>query len=379
MRIVYLINGLNGGGAAFPMTAVIGLMREHGHDVTVLALMVQDGKAAQRLEREGIPYELIGHGPYDFIAPAIRLFCSLRRLRPDVLWTSLTRGTVYGQLAGHLLGIPVVSWQHSAFLKPGNIAILRRLAGLTSRWVADSESVRDFAQQALGLDAEKITVWTPFVAAPQTPVCKPWNGREPLRLGSLGRLHPSKQFGVLIKAFARVREYGPKLATRLELHVAGDGPEEEALRSLARNLGLERSVHFVGFVEQPLTFLAGLHGYVQTSLKEGFCIAAHEAMQVGLPVIATRVGELAYSVRPGRTGWLCDVGDIEALAGAMAELAGDPAAATQMGRRAREWILQKYSADEFRAVGKALLDGLLLDILARPPRGEAARPASIDR
>src|SRR4051812_6463478 len=103
------------------MTQVIGLMRDLGHEVTVLALMLQDGKAAQRLEREQIPYELIGQGPSDFIAPAARLLGRLRRLKPDILWTSLTRGTIYGQLAGRALGIPVVSWQHSAFLKPGNV------------------------------------------------------------------------------------------------------------------------------------------------------------------------------------------------------------------------------------------------------------------
>ena len=48
MRITYLINGLNGGGAAFPMMQVIALMRELGHDVEVLAHMPQDGKAGKR-------------------------------------------------------------------------------------------------------------------------------------------------------------------------------------------------------------------------------------------------------------------------------------------------------------------------------------------
>lgn len=356
MRIAYLINGLNGGGAAFPMTQVIGLMRELGHEVTVFALMQQDGKAAQRLKRDNIPCELIGQGVYDFVAPAVRLVRRLRRMQPDLLWTSLTRGTIYGQLMGHLLDIPVVSWQHSAFLKPGNVAMLRRLARFTSLWVADSEAVSAFAQTTLGLDAKRVRVWTPFVATAQVAACNHWDGRGPLRLGSLGRLHVSKQFSVLVRAFARMRELDPRLAANVELYVGGDGPEEADLKALVRRLDLEHSVRFVGFVQQPATFLSSLHGYVQTSLKEGFCIAAHEAMQAGLPVIATRVGELAYSVKPADTGWLCDVGDVEALARAMIELASDPTAAASMGRRAREWVLRRYSPERFRGTGERLLD-----------------------
>jgi hypothetical protein len=55
MRVAYVINGLNGGGAAFPLTDIIDLMRESGHEVKVLALMAQDGKAAARLSQAQIP------------------------------------------------------------------------------------------------------------------------------------------------------------------------------------------------------------------------------------------------------------------------------------------------------------------------------------
>jgi len=376
MKVVYLINGLNGGGAAFPMVQVLGLMQELGHEVKVLALLPQDGKAGPRLAQAGIPYEVLGNHPWALFGPALRLLRRLRDDRPDLLWTSLTRGTLYGQLAGRLLGIPVVSWQHSDFLKPANLAILRRTRRLSLRWIADSAAVAEFTRLRLGIPADRIDVWAPFVADPGLPVATGWPGSGPLRLGSLGRLHHSKQYAVLLRAFARARELDAASAARLELHLAGDGEERAALESLAAELGLVEVLRFRGFVSPPAEFLSGLHGYVQTSLKEGFCIAAHEAMLAGLPVIATRVGELARSVRPGETGWLCEVGDVEALARAMLELASDPARAAAMGAAARAQVLERHSRERFRSIGERLLQVISREVADGRRDADAARSAS---
>jgi len=357
MRIHYLINGLNGGGAAFPLIDVIGLMRAAGHEVRLLALMPQDGRALPRLQAAGIDCAILGRDAGDFVDSARALIRRLRRDRPDLLWTSLTRATIFGQLAGKLLGIPVVSWQHNAFLKPGNRAILRRTKGLTRRWVADSESVARFAEAELGIARERIDIWSLFVAQPEVPVAKAWDGRGPFRIGSLGRLHPNKQYEVLIRVAARIRERDPALAARLEFVVAGSGPEAPALKQLAESLNIER-VSFIGFLENPKDFLAGLHAYVQPSRNEGLCIAAHEAMLAALPVVATPVGELQYSVLDGVTGYLRGIGDVDAIARALIELARNPECAAQMGQAGRARVLERFGAAQFQASGRALLDRL---------------------
>lgn len=360
MRICYLINGLNGGGAAFPMIDVIQLMRSRGHDVRVLALMRQDGRAVARLEQAGIPYEVIGGGLLDIVGSGARLIARLRRERPDLLWTSLARATIFGQLAAGLLGIPVVSWQHSDYLKPSKRAILRRTGRLTQRWVADSEAVRQFTETELGVPADRIDIWPLFAAHPDAPQAGAWDGTGPFRIGTLGRLHYNKQYDVLIRAVARLRELDPVLAPRVELVFGGDGPEAEPLAALARSLGVD-SLRFDGFVDKPGPFLASLHTYIQTSRKEGLCVAAHEAMQAGLPVISTRVGEIAHSVLPGETGWLCAVGDVEALAQAMLGAARDPQRTAQMGRASRERVLLRFGRARQQSAGNAILSRLEAD------------------
>ena len=93
MRISYLINGFNGGGAAFPVPDLIGLMRDLGHEVRVHGLMLQDGKACERLEKAGIDYNLLAGGKWNIVRSFSSLVDCLEREKPDWIWTSLTRAT----------------------------------------------------------------------------------------------------------------------------------------------------------------------------------------------------------------------------------------------------------------------------------------------
>lgn len=372
MRVVYLINGLNGGGAAAPLPAVVAAIEALGHEVEVCALMRQDGGAEARLLQAGVRYRVLGPerlGPRAFF----RLLRYLRRAQPDLLWTSLARATLLGQLAGACLRIPVVSWQHNAWLKRRNRVLLRLTRRLTRLWVADSPAVRAFAIAELGIDAGRFMTWPLFVADPQTPQAAPWRPGEPFRIGSLGRLHPNKRYDRLIRALARMQALDPVLAARIRVVIGGRGEEEPALRALARALGVA-NLDFAGFTAQPQVFLAGLHAYVQPSRNEGLCLAAHEAMNAGLPVVATPVGQLACSVVSGVNGWQVPVDDEEALAEALLRLARDPAVAAAMGERGRHFVLESFGLAQFRAVcaeilGRAAGDGSALN----PPAAAADR------
>lgn len=365
MKIGYIINSLDGGGAAHPVADVVGLMREQGHEVRVYALMQKDGLARGRLDAAGIPYEMLGGATRERLAAPLRLLGRLKQDPPDVLWTSLTHATLAGQIVGRMLHIPVVSWQHNAFLRPANKLMLRQTRHLTRHWVCDSDTVAAWAARELGLFAGQISVWPLFIADPAAAAAKPWPGRGLFRIGSLGRLHPNKRHDTLIRAAALLREREPSLYQRCEFAIAGDGPERGRLQAMVRELGLER-FHFDLYQENARAWLAGLHLYVQPSRNEGLCLAVHEAMQAGLPVIATPVGELPRSIKEGRTGHFFEIGDAPALAGWMARLAGDPKAAWTMGQHGKDWVLRVYGLNAFRAHGLQALGAALAGIAGKP-------------
>ena len=353
MKICYVINSLDGGGGALPLPNVIGVMRAAGHEVAVVSLMERDGRARPALDAAGIPYTVIGGPKRRFVSTAFRLAGIVRRTRPDVLWTSLSHATITGQLLGPMLGVPVVSWLHNAWLKPGNIRVMRRTKGLTRHWVADSDTVASFGVETLGIDRSKMSIWPLFRADPMQPVATAASG-VPFVLGSLGRLHPNKGYHVLIEALSLLRARSPQLAQSLLVRIAGEGPIRGELEKLAADRGVS-NLEFVGFTE-PGRFLAGLHCYVQPSHHEGFCIAAHEAMLAGLPVIASPVGEMARSIRAADGGVLVDFGNAGELASAIGRYASDPALASRTGAAGRDWVARQFSAAAFSARGLAAME-----------------------
>jgi glycosyltransferase involved in cell wall biosynthesis len=135
--------------------------------------------------------------------------------------------------------------------------------------------------------------------------------------------------------------------------LAGEGPIRTELQDSARAAGIT-NIELPGFVEQPRQFLAGLHLYLQPSRSEGFCIAAHEAMVAGLPVLASSVGEMARTLVPGVTGLLVPPLDPVALAGALRHLLSHPESLHAMGMTARVHVLERFSNQRFIAAGDEL-------------------------
>ncbi len=158
----------------------------------------------------------------------------------------------------------------------------------------------------------------------------PYPHRFPYIL-AIGRIVPQKGFDVLLRAFARSG------TAKLDLLIAGDGPERQPLEALARTLGLEGRVHFIGTADRATTAMLfkGCRFFVLPSRLEPMGIVNLEAMASGKALIASSVGGVPEIVRNGRNGLLVPPEDSDALATAIRSLAGNHALQARLGRDGR--------------------------------------------
>ncbi len=155
----------------------------------------------------------------------------------------------------------------------------------------------------------------------------------PLQVICVARLIERKGQHYLIEAVKRLSGLG--IDVRLSL--VGEGDSQLEYETLARKLGVERQVRFVGYVPReriPACF-ASAHVFVLPSYSEGMSIAALEAMAAGLPVVLTRTGGTDDLVAEGVNGFTFDWADIDALVANLRHLATDRALARRMGAASR--------------------------------------------
>jgi glycosyltransferase involved in cell wall biosynthesis len=160
-------------------------------------------------------------------------------------------------------------------------------------------------------------------------------------VGIVARIAPSRGHLMLVEAFAQVLTAIP--ATRLV--IVGKGEFRPQVERLIRELGLTEMVIFTGYREDDLPeVLAALDVFVLLAPgSEGSCRAALEAMAVGKPVVAARLGALQDIVLDGETGLLIEPQAHKALAHAISRLLRAPEQARLMGLRGRQRIEQVFS------------------------------------
>ena len=164
-------------------------------------------------------------------------------------------------------------------------------------------------------------------------------------VGLVGRLAWEKGVDVFLTAAARLVDEFP----RARFVVAGEGPDAERLDRMLDELKIRGRAELLGRREDMPALYRSLDIMVSASRQEGLPMAILEGMASGLPLVATKVGEVPTVVRDGVTGFVVEPEDVGALAGAMAKLLGDPALRRRFGDAGRTTIEAEYSAARMTA------------------------------
>jgi colanic acid/amylovoran biosynthesis glycosyltransferase len=203
------------------------------------------------------------------------------------------------------------------------------------------------ALEALGCPLEKLRLARmPVDVSSFTVRERRWDGREPVRFATVGRLVEKKGHELTVHALAAARDRLP--AFRYD--VVGDGPLAPRIERLVGTLGLAEIVRFHGAADsgEVRALLDRAHVFVLGSTTaasgdvEGTPISLMEAQACGLPVVTTRHGGIEEVVLDGRSGFLVEEGDRDALAAAVIRMVAARDAWPALGAAGRAHVERSY-------------------------------------
>jgi len=339
----HILSGDLWGGAETQAVHLIAALRRRGR-WEARAILLNEGLTERRLREAGVETEVLPEDDLSFPALLRRCGALLRRWNPRVVHShGYKENLLAGLAARRIRGCARVRTQHGSPFPGGRFpynayyGVDRLLARrLCERAIAVSDAVA--GEMKRFLPGDRIRTVPNGIPSPED------EEREDLGTGrwiaSCGRLSPEKAFHRLIDAVARLAAEG--IDARLLL--VGDGPEREALESAARERAPGR-VLFAGFRERPAPLLAGAEIFALSSDREGLPMTLLEALALGLPSVAPRVGGIPEVIRNGETGLLFPPGDGDALASALGLLLRDDPLRRKIGAAGKKMVERAYGVD----------------------------------
>jgi len=350
LRILQIIPTLVRGGAEKQMTLLAtGLPRDR-FDVHV-AVLTHSGPLEATLRESNIPLTLIGKRWKIDPAAYLRLKRHIQALQPDIVHTWLFAANAYGRRAALSAGVKHVlagercvdPWKGAA-----QLTIDRMLATRTERIVTNSSGVVDF-YASKGLPPGKFVVipngigpakgssldreaFLQSIGLPADSEC----------IAAVGRLWPQKRIKDLIWACDLLK----CIREKVHLLIIGDGPQRERMERFRDQVEITDRVHFLGERSDVTDILPHCKCLWLGSSYEGQSNAIMEAMNAGLPVVATDIPGNRDLVVPDQTGYLVDVGDRAAFAQRTLALLENSELATRLGAAGQQRLREHFSVEQ---------------------------------
>lgn len=375
LRVMHVLDRLNIGGTEKAVLKLIEGMNEDLFEhylCTLRGSSVLPGKW-----NSGLTLLNLGGQRSNFQFNVPRLVKVMRATRPAIVH-SRNWGAIEAVTAARLAGVPAVVHSEHGYeldMQPG-LPLRRRLLRhlvyrMASRVATVTHDLKAYHAAQAWWRPERIRVLyngvnlDEFKSQPQSrEVMRQQLGipQHALVLGSVGRMVRLKDFVTLLKAASLLATQIPNLYVVL----VGSGPELSKLQQFAASSPeLSGRVIFPGMLDRVADALNAMDIFVLPSLMEGMSNTLLEAMAVGLPLVATRVGGNVEVVAEGRCGYLFTPEDVPGLAGLLRTLLRDAHLRAEFAKAARERAVTDFS---LQAMVRRYRD-LYVELALRQPAG----------
>jgi glycosyltransferase involved in cell wall biosynthesis len=345
-------------------TALAGALSGRGHGVHLICTDAL-GDLAEEAVRQHCTVQLAASYRRGSALWPRALRDAIRQRAPDIVHVH-NAPWLKACWAARLAGAPAVV--HTFHGLPASVTardkhLMRMGARLTDAIAAVSEPLTDYAETELHVPRAKLRVIRNGIDVARYRAARTGSLRralglddEALLVGIVARFDPVKDHETMLTAFREVSAAVPSS----HLVLIGDGELRAAIASRARELELDRRVHFLGTQRDIPAVLPELDVVALSSRAEGLPMALLEAMAAGRAVVATSVGAIPELLRDG-AGVTAPPGDPAALAAALVGLLRDAPARARAGEIARERVTTGYSL----AVMANAYEAMYREVIAR--------------
>jgi glycosyltransferase involved in cell wall biosynthesis len=277
-----------------------------------------------------------------------------KNFSPDVILVHGARMNIAAVFAGKILGIPVVAIEHGVEeirLKNILLKTIDKLAAIGNvKRIAVSTAVKDSFVKNNIIEESKIEIVHNGIKIKNRD--RKFKDRTSLRnilkirqdafvVVSVGRLVEIKGHSYLIHAISELS----KQRNICQCVIVGDGPKRRELENQAVSQCGDNVIVMTGAVDNVDEYLAAADAFVLPSLFEGLPIAMLEAMDSGLPIIATRVSGIPEVIVEGITGLLCDPKDALSLRNQLQRIIDNPGLGQILAANGQKYVKEKHSLE----------------------------------
>lgn len=381
MKILHVIVGLNAGGAEHVLRRIIESHRgslEFQHSVVSLTDL---GEFGSPLIAAGIDVQVMGMRRMTSVPSIVlKLTKLIRQRQPDLVQTWMYHADLIGGVAARAAGNRNVIWgvrttdmiEGTAY----STYIIRRICALLSRVVpativCAAEASRS-THAAIGYERSKMVVIPNGFELPNSAAlaeqrrafrgAQGWSDDE-FVVGCVGRFNYYKDHANFVKAGGMLLRLHP--SARFLMVGKGLDFSNAELRTLIASTGFPDKFTLLGFRDDVLNCLTALDVFCLPSRSEGFPNVLGEAMSVGIPCVATDVGDVRTLL--SHSGIVVPKENATALCAGLAQIFESPRTVrTAMGQKGRDRIMAEFSAAKARERFEAIYMSLAEPATARP-------------
>ncbi|MDO6442526.1 glycosyltransferase [Marinobacter sp. 2_MG-2023] len=351
LKVLHVTFNMGIGGTEQVIRQLVQGMASEGVESEILCIDGQIGPIGEALEKSGTPVHKVARkqGFDRSLITAIRK--RVKEGQFDVVHCHQYTPWIYGWLAALGTQAKVVFTEHGRFYpdryRYKAMLVNPLMALLTPAVVAISKATKDALVTYEFIPRKKIQVVYNGISPLKRDDLEVQKVRESLGIpqdafvvGTVSRLDPVKNQSMMLRAFKEFNEKSPDSY----LLMVGDGPDKEKLVALAKELGIDERTVFTGFINNPVHYLSAMDVFLLSSHTEGTSMTLLEAMSLGMPSVATRVGGNPEIIEDELTGLLTVPNSPHSFAAALEALHKREAVRTNMGDAARYRFSDSFSA-----------------------------------